>query len=208
MSIASGPKVVTDGLVLCLDNSNPRSYSGSGTAWDDVVSDTLFASGDYSWANNINAITIIVCLEKTGYSTGYASHPVNKWNGGTGNASFVLYHFGDFQGNGADGNFNWYYTCNTIWTGQYVTKLNVGQKMFTAFQWNSSTGGQTWYNNNIASGRSNSGTLGVNGNSGINIIGPAGDSHTKVNYCAFYNRDLSNVEVLQCYEALRGRYGI
>jgi len=208
MSIATGPNVVTNGLVLCMDNANPRSYPGTGSVWDDLVTDTPFANGNYSWANNITAITIIVCLEKTGTTTGYASHPVNKWNNGTSNASFVLYHFGNFQNNGADGDFSWYYTFNSTWTGQYVTRMTLGQKMFTAFQWNSVTGGQTWFNNTIASGRSNSGTLGVNGTSGIVISGPESDGLTKVNYISFYNRDLSNTEILQNYEALRGRYGL
>lgn len=33
---ANGPKIVTDGLVLCLDAGNPKSYSGSGTVWTDI----------------------------------------------------------------------------------------------------------------------------------------------------------------------------
>jgi len=30
------PKIVTDGLVLCLDAANPKSYPGSGTTWKDL----------------------------------------------------------------------------------------------------------------------------------------------------------------------------
>lgn len=209
MSIATGPSVVTNGLTMCMDNANPRSYSGSGSTWDDVVTDAPFSSSiNYTWANNINAFTIIVCLEKTGIYTDYATHPVNKWNGGTSNASFVLYHFGNYQGNGNDGSFSWYYTANSSWLGQPVARLTVGQKMFTAFQWNSTTGGQTWYNNSIASSRRNSGTLGVNGTSGINISGPISDGVTKVNYISFYSRDLSDAEILQNFNALSGRYGL
>ena len=36
MSIGYGPNISTDGLVLCLDASNPRSYPGTGTAWNDI----------------------------------------------------------------------------------------------------------------------------------------------------------------------------
>ena len=36
MSVASGPKLVTNGLALCLDAANPKSYPGSGTIWRDV----------------------------------------------------------------------------------------------------------------------------------------------------------------------------
>ena len=34
--IAYNPKIVTDGLVLCLDAANPKSYPGSGTTWYDL----------------------------------------------------------------------------------------------------------------------------------------------------------------------------
>jgi len=35
MGIAYNPRIVTDGLVLCLDAGNPKSYPGSGnTAFD------------------------------------------------------------------------------------------------------------------------------------------------------------------------------
>jgi hypothetical protein len=36
MAVIGGPDVVTDGLVLCLDAANPKSYPGSGTAWNDL----------------------------------------------------------------------------------------------------------------------------------------------------------------------------
>ena len=33
---ANGPKIVTDGLVLCLDAANRKSYPGTGTVWNDL----------------------------------------------------------------------------------------------------------------------------------------------------------------------------
>jgi hypothetical protein len=36
MAYQNGPKIVTSGLVLCLDAGNPKSYPGSGTAWTDL----------------------------------------------------------------------------------------------------------------------------------------------------------------------------
>jgi len=35
MGLIYSPKIVTDGLVLCLDAGSPKSYSGSGTTWVD-----------------------------------------------------------------------------------------------------------------------------------------------------------------------------
>jgi hypothetical protein len=36
MSLAHSPRIVTDGLVLCLDAANSKSYPGSGTTWTDL----------------------------------------------------------------------------------------------------------------------------------------------------------------------------
>ena len=36
MGLSHSPNIVTDGLVLCLDAANPRSYPGSGTSWLDL----------------------------------------------------------------------------------------------------------------------------------------------------------------------------
>lgn len=36
MSYSNGPRIVTDGLVLCLDAGNSKSYPGSGDIWYDI----------------------------------------------------------------------------------------------------------------------------------------------------------------------------
>ena len=36
MALSHSPSIVTDGLVLCLDAGNPKSYPGSGTTWTDL----------------------------------------------------------------------------------------------------------------------------------------------------------------------------
>ena len=36
MPVSYNPSIVVDGLVLCLDAANRRSYSGSGTTWTDL----------------------------------------------------------------------------------------------------------------------------------------------------------------------------
>jgi len=37
MSLHHSPRIVTNGLVLCLDAANTKSYSGSGTTWTDLT---------------------------------------------------------------------------------------------------------------------------------------------------------------------------
>ena len=36
MGLAHSPRIVTDGLVLCVDAANTKSYPGSGTTWTDI----------------------------------------------------------------------------------------------------------------------------------------------------------------------------
>ena len=37
MAYHNNPRIVTDGLVLCLDANAKRSYSGSGSTWYDLT---------------------------------------------------------------------------------------------------------------------------------------------------------------------------
>ena len=36
MALAHSPRIITDGIVLCLDAGNTKSYPGSGTTWTDL----------------------------------------------------------------------------------------------------------------------------------------------------------------------------
>ncbi len=36
MGLIHSPSIVTDGLVLCLDAANSRSYPGTGATWTDL----------------------------------------------------------------------------------------------------------------------------------------------------------------------------
>jgi hypothetical protein len=58
MSLSHSPRIVTDGLVLCLDASDPQSYSGSGTTWYDrsgnnydftAVNGPTYSNGKFSF---------------------------------------------------------------------------------------------------------------------------------------------------------------
>ena len=208
MATTYNASIPIDSLELCLDVNNTKCYSGSGTEWKDLKTNTVFSGANYAsatWANNISAFTICTVVEKTGNDPGYASHPINKWNGGTGNASFVLYHFG---AGGGQGVFNFYYTASGTWTGQSGTTLTVGQKAHMVFQWNSSTGGQVWVNGNKVGGRANSGTLGVAGTGNISVSGPTSDSYTRVHHASFYSKDLTDNEVIQHYNSIGKRFGV
>lgn len=55
MGLTHSPKIVTSGLVLCLDAANVKSYTGTGTTWTDLSNNgynaTLINSPTYSTSN-------------------------------------------------------------------------------------------------------------------------------------------------------------
>jgi hypothetical protein len=60
MSYTNGPRIVTNGLVLCLDAGNTKSYSGSGTALNDLSGNnntgTLTNGPSYNISNAGNIV--------------------------------------------------------------------------------------------------------------------------------------------------------
>ena len=66
MALSHSPSIVTDGLVLCLDAANPKSYPGSGTTWTDLsgngyggslVGSTSYSSSPSKFDTNATART-------------------------------------------------------------------------------------------------------------------------------------------------------
>lgn len=211
MSTLGGPKIIQNGLVSCLDIVDRNCYSGSGTTLWDTVLNAAWVDGvsgpNPSWANDISSITVSVLVEKTGTTTGYATHPINKWNGGTTNASFVLYQFGNYQNNGDDGRFGWYFTReNAGWSGIGAVTLTVGQFAHLTFEYNTVTGGRSYVNSALVGTAGASGRLGVGGTSNMIVHGPIGTGHTRVHHVSIYNRSLSENEVRNNYNTLKGRW--
>ena len=60
MAYSNGPKIVTDGLVLCLDAANSKSYPGTGTAWNDLSGNgnngTLINGVGYNSNNGVSLV--------------------------------------------------------------------------------------------------------------------------------------------------------
>lgn len=213
MSATINPDIVTDGLVLCLDDKNLMPNN----AWRDILLNSQYSASTYSnasWANDIEEITICVFLQKTANDTEYARQPLNKWNNGyASNASFVLYHFHNYQGNypNNEGVFQWLGTSATWRSISDSTKLLLNEYAFICLQWKSTIGGQMWKNDSKIGIRTGGGggNTGISGSGSINIINPlTGDGYTKIFSASIYNRELQDDEILQNYKALKSRHGL
>lgn len=213
------PAIITDGLDMAMDSVSTLSYPQNGGTIYDMVAGGSYSSlnfGNPSWSNGMTSLTICALITKTHTGTGYANHPINKWNSGYNvNASLILYHFENYLGNGQDGVLGWYgYGTNSGWTniGTYgFTTMSVGQTYWVALQYNSSQGGQAWVNGNKSGGRSgNNGTLGPTSSppSNMEIYMPYQGSQIGTGYIShvlFYDRELSDAEMQKNYNAVASR---
>lgn len=213
------PPIITDGLIMGFDSNYTLGYSQNGSTIYDLSGGGSYSGmyfGNPSWANNISSFTACLLLTKTHTGTGYANHPINKWNTSYNvNASFILYHFENYQGNNQDGVLGWYgYGTNSGWAniGSYgFTRMSVGQTYWIGLQYNSVTGGQAWVNGNPSGSRSgNNGNLGPTTSTtyDLNMYLPYTGSQMGTGYIShvlFYNRELTNSEMIKNYNSVSSR---
>jgi hypothetical protein len=76
MALSHSPSIITNGLVLCLDAANPKSYPGSGSTITDLVGTnnfTLVNSSFYSYDSATGSIDFNRTLPPTAEDGGYAT---------------------------------------------------------------------------------------------------------------------------------------
>ena len=239
MGVNYNPGIVTNGLVLCLDAANKKSYSGSGNTWIDLSgsnnSGTLINSPTFSSANNgsfafngsnnyvtlnspmipgTTSFTVCLWLNYTISGGNFFNDIINNRNAVTPYSGFLLT------------------TDASATTGKIRVQLNDASTTMTyqnAAGANIATG--TWNYVCISTDRTNSiMNYYVNGkfDSTFNISSVGNISSNTNLYIAYdaafagsgnrfpgnistvkiYNRALSQSEVSQNFNALRGRYGI
>lgn len=223
MGLSHSPKVISDGLVLYLDATNPRSYSGTGSTWTDLsgygYNSTLVSSPTY--INNKYGQ-----LAFNG-STQYATVPYTStlWNGQT----FTLSVWAKKIGTGDQGT-------RGIMISKDINYIDHAYNGKTMVSFRNNTGQQTLiYGNNPASYNewrhyafTYDGTIGILYENGAatgstalsgNVVNSSsnplnigrwdGGTHY-FNGCIsgamVYNRALNADEVLQNYNATKYKY--
>jgi hypothetical protein len=226
LGLNHSPKIATNGLVLCLDGANFKSYPGSGTSWIDLagknVAGTLTNGPTFDSARNGNiffdgtndfvsipdsavvdistAITLeawIFAVKSTGYqnvickssnaqNTGYI-YP--RTDDGWTNTVFYL-HVGTWSTLSAPwpSRNAWHHTAAT-YNGSSM-RLFINGKLVNS---KNQTGTITVNNNVLAIGNQTSFSEYFGGN---------------ISNLRMYNRALSDAEIENNFNALRGRFGI
>lgn len=206
MATNYNPSIVTNGLQVYLDAANVKSYPGSGTSWLDLTGNgnhfTLVNSPTWSNANGgvfetngtTSAITSSYSTSK--YTIMSATRIISGGRMLTAlNNNWLLGHHGGSGPNYyAEGWVNNQYTLSGsgwhIWTGTGDTFTDT---------WS------MWYDNTFVVQNS----LGVSGPNGFNIGGQNNErANGQISFLLIYNTILTSDQILQNYNALRGRFGL
>jgi hypothetical protein len=232
MAIAYNTSIIKDGLVLCLDAANPKSYPGTGTAWTDLSgagnNGTLVNGPTYNTLNNGYMIfdgTNDHALVSSNASIPYGSsaRTVNIWfytNTTTWAADFnsLFFYGASSTGNAFGIDFSTYPSMEVFtWGGAgrdltfSTTYSQVGWKNITVTYNGSTT--ILIYENGIFT-QTLTLTAACNTTSSDVYIGALNPSvlssyyDGNISQASIYNRALTATEVRQNFEAVRGRYGI
>jgi hypothetical protein len=225
MGLAHSPRIITDGLVFNFDAKNIKSYPGTGTAAYDLTGNSTtgelvngptfnsagyfsFVTDDYVRFTNSTALDTQTFTVEVWVRTNATSQTGFWFEKGIVNSQYSLFQE------------NLYIICriNTgtvinpvvVTTANYMNTTNWYQVVFTF-----TSGSQVCYINGIVAGTgTTAGTLVTNAG-GMSIGAYGGYSGGKSYYyngdqaiAKVYNKALSQIEVQQNFNALRGRFGI
>ena len=232
MATAGGPDIIEDGLVLALDAANTKSYPGSGTTWYDLsgngnngtlTNGPTFDSGnqgsiDFDGTNDYVNIGIDKSCNR--FTADFA---VSAWVNRSSTGGTYGNIIGDYYTNTTSNALEWQILISntaqlTLYnvTGGYI--IQNASSGFSANTWINvvvSRIGSTitmYANTNSIGTATNTTTFGsATGNLNIGIDGNNSSEPFTGNIASvliYKNKGLTITEVLQNYNATKGRFGL
>jgi hypothetical protein len=232
MGIAYNSRIITDGLVLCLDAANPRSYSGSGTVWQDLSGNgnngTLVNGVGFNIANKgsltFDGIDDHINISPSSIPNG-SSISLEVWvNISTVRASSIIEAKNDIGGRTLNVHLPWsdnniFFDCGS------ATGTTTYDRLVYATSVTQRTGWHNWtFTKNLSI---NQMAIYFDGNQvaisgGMSIVpgvtaaatigsyvnGVSNFYNGQLGVMRIYNRALTASEIIQNFAASRGRYGI
>lgn len=233
MALSHSPKIVTDGLVLCLDAADKKSYSGSGTTWTDRSGNgnhgTLTNGPTFSSDNN-GLIQLDGTNDNIRTLWGANHNPYNNpitvscwFKIDVLTKNMIILSTGQTRGN-SDFNQRLYFGINTtisekfgwgirssIWGSSQITGItaNTSDWFHVALVINSSNA-YCYVNNVLRHTKTVNSTYVLNDELWVGTHNNDTDYefHGKISNVMVYEKDLSEAERTQNFNAQRGRFGI
>jgi hypothetical protein len=228
MSYTNGPKIIIDGLTLCLDAGNIKSYPSSGTTWSDLTGNNNTGTltngptftGSFGGSIVFDGTNDQVDVPSTNLPIQFGTSPfaIEVWVRTTN----ATKRQGIVCASGGPGNGPIFaIESSTVGVGIYgsANVVNSGASSIAANTWYhivlnrvSTASNNTYiYINSVLNG---AGTLSTNFSS-TNSVGigytPVAGEYTVGNIAAvriYKNKSLSDSEVLQNYNATKGRFAL
>jgi hypothetical protein len=219
MSFSRGPKIVTDGLVLALDAANTKSYSGTGTSWNDLSGNgnngTLINGPTFNSDNNGSIVFDGVDdYVQTNLNTHYSQITLSTWARRNDTNSFRSL-IGKYRGDPPQTESYELLFNNSAGIRFHVTTSPI--------DYNISTTTGVWYNvvgtyngttaklylngTEVSSGNRTAGINSVNFRIGASPRG-ANYNNGNISQVSIHNRALTAEEILQNYNSTKSRYGL
>jgi len=228
MSLGHGVSIIRNGLVMHLDTANTKSYPGTGTGWSDLSGQgsnfSLSTNVTYSDGNqgvlNFNGVDSVTSgIVQSPVFTGITLNIFYKSNISSSSAlligtnNYFILHFrgAGFYLVGSDAVASGYLG----WSSEFLTnRLIAGSWNMMTATWNGTT--MKLYCNSVKQNAELAFTGGANNQLRTPYNATVGGyfnstqpwTNGQISNCQIYNRALTDDEISQNFEALRGRYGI
>jgi hypothetical protein len=224
MSYNTGAKIVTDGLVLCLDAGNTKSYPGSGTTWTDISRNgnngTLTNGPIYNSSNGgsiafdgvndeivvtgtivTSTATSCAWIRRSGTQPNYGAIIHNRGGSNVTAMNFYINNQLGYHWNNASNTYNWASSLVVPDLTWCMCAVSVSATFATAYLCQ-------------ASGISSATNVVSHGSTTLNVIRIANDTNGgryfigNIAQSLIYNRALSESEIIQNYNATKKRFGL
>lgn len=219
MGASSGPDIIDDGLILCTDAKNTKSYPGSGTNWTNLVGSTDMTLNGATFDNTYPAINLdgtdddITCSSITCgtiWSQQCFFRPSNQSSGGYGYFNIAWNAISEGGSASISAQKKLYIhngAAQIVSTSQFET--NTWYHITWVFNTTNSTI-KVYVNGQLDKTTSITGTFNTNTYKTFSGLGYySGGSHRlngKLGNFMIYNREITASEVLQNYNALKHRF--
>jgi hypothetical protein len=217
MAVYGGPDIVTSGLVLHLDAGNTKSYPGTGNTWYDLSGNNKNATiYNAVWSSNSRGIftmnnTQYITIPNTDYRFGtYTITIASRYSGNNKQRILTSLNNNFLLGNWNNGVSRFYAEGWVSYVNSYTFSNDTGWYIYTGTINTTSDQYSFYSNTNAIAINSNAGSQGPN-NLAINTgyLQNTGErSDCEVGFLMAYNSILTTAQIMQNYNALKGRFNL
>ena len=222
MGAYSGPDVVEDGLVLCLDAGNTKSYGGSGTTWTDLSGNgntgTLTNGPTYSSSDGGSIVfdgsndDVSITSYQLSTSNSSAPYTLSAWINRTGTTTgggIITQYSGEFSDRFGfrerNSKLSWWKGGSDLAISTNNIPINVWKYVVGVKRSDNSV---SIYLDSVEVGTGTDNVDFANTTLKIGRFGTIAPFSGNISQVSIYNKALTAAEVAQNYNATRSRFGL